>query len=1021
MNKKITTVLVVYDTFFGNFLKIHNPKPTIGSTMTHRRENFPFYIGTSEEDIKAMLTEIGLNSIEELYAHIDSDNMMDELNLPSAITGNDLKAHLESISKKNKINTSFIGDGIQNYTIPKIVEKVCSIRGLTTAYTPYQPERSQGTLQTLWLYQSAISAITGFEAINTSLYERSTCLFEALNCACRILRNKKNTVIVADTIYPGDKEVLETLKKETSLNIVYAPVDFETGTINTDSLNELITDDVAAIAFPQITNFGCIEQFDYLTTFAHDKGLQVISIVDPIALANTGLKEPACWGQGEGADILVAEGQHLVLEPNYGGPGLGIFGIRYNEKNKTAIRSTAGRFIGKTTDEDGKECKAIILSTREQHIRREKATSNICSNQSFVASACGASLLNRGDIGLQTVFNKTKEIAQTCAQELTKFEGVELKFNTPFYNEFTLKVNSDVKELINLANEEGIEIGINLNGRCGLKEELLLVSLTDRHGLKEVNQLVKFFSRHFKKGSISNTIPGIHENYKRSKKYKIPAFDTNSLYEYYQKLGKQNLSPDDGIYPLGSCTMKYNPEVNDWAASLPGFTQTHPQSNEANVQGNLEILFEIQNWFKKITGLPAVTTQPVAGAQGELVGIKMFQAYHADNGEGETRNIILIPKTAHGTNPATATMAGYETKKVNGEEMGIVHIEAKPCGEMDFDQVKELVNKYGQRIAGVMVTNPNTAGIFETKFKQMSELIHNIGGLVYMDGANMNAIAGWVDLNKLGVDAVHNNLHKTWSIPHGGGGPGDAIVAVSEKLADYLPGLQVVKENNTYTYRKPLMSIGSFHRHHGNFAHKVRAYTYLAALGAEGIRKMSATAVLSARYLYHKLKEVYPVLPSGSKNNTRMHEFILTLSDETFAKVAAAGTPKAQTIAKVGKLFLDFGFHAPTVAFPEVYGLMLEPTESFSKEELDGFCEVVKTIHRMIDEYPQILQTVPHFTPVAKVDEVAANKNPVLSEEISNKLPEVIEDKIDADILRNMSQTEIIEKILEAHKEKLKA
>lgn len=989
--------------------------------MTHRRENLPFYIGTSDDDIQAMLKELGLEKLEDLYSHIDSAHMMDELDLPKALGQQELKAHLQSISEKNKLKTSFVGDGIQNYSIPNIVEKVCSIRGLTTAYTPYQPERSQGTLQTLWLYQSAISAITGFEAINASLYERSTCLFEALNCACRIYRNKKNSVIVADTIYPGDKEVLETLKKETHLNIIYAPTNTESGTVDIDKLTNLITEDVAAIAIPQITNFGCIEQFDAITTLAHNKGIQLISIIDPIALANTGLKEPAKWGEGEGADILVAEGQHLVLDPNYGGPGLGIFGIRYNEKNKTAIRSTAGRYIGKAVDEDNQECKAIILSTREQHIRREKATSNICSNQSFVASACGASLLNRGDIGLQTIFNKTKEIAQTCAQELTKFEGVELKFKTAFYNEFTLKINQDIKELIDEANEEGIEIGVNVSGRSGIKENLLLVSLSDKHGLKEVNQLVKFFTKRFKKGSISNTIPGVHENFKRVKKYKIPAFDTASLFEYYTKLGKQNLSPDDGIYPLGSCTMKYNPEVNDWAASLPGFALTHPQSAESNVQGNLEVLFEIQNWFKKITGLPAVTTQPVAGAQGELVGIKMFQAYHADNGESETRNVILIPKSAHGTNPATATMAGYETKRVDGKNIGIVHIEALPSGEMDFDQVKNLVSEYKNQIAGVMVTNPNTAGIFETKFKEMSDLIHEIGGLVYMDGANMNAIAGWVDLNKIGVDAVHNNLHKTWSIPHGGGGPGDAIVAVSERLQDYLPGKQIVFENGKYSYRKPLMSIGSFHRHHGNFAHKVRAYTYLRALGCDGIKKMSATAVLSARYLYHKLKEVYPVLPSGSDNTNRMHEFILTLSDETFAKVANAGTPKAQTIAKVGKLFLDFGFHAPTVAFPEVYGLMLEPTESFSKEELDGFCEVVKTIHRMIDEYPQILQTVPHFTPVAKVDEVAANKNPILSEEISSELPEVIEDKIDADILRNMTQTEIIEKILEAHKEKLKA
>mgnify|MGYP000285958943 CR=1 FL=1 len=990
--------------------------------MTSPREQNPFYIGTSDKDIEMMLAELGLNDLSDLYSHIDSNVRIDELNLPKHLEHDELKKHIQNIADKNKSMTSFIGDGLQNFTIPQIVEKVCSIRGLTTAYTPYQPERSQGTLQTLWLYQSAIAKITGFEAINASLYERSTCLYEALMCATRIVR-KSDTVIVADTIYPGDKEVLNTIAKETYLNIVYAPVDEKTGTLDLDKLKKLIetTPNLAAVALSQINSFGCIEDFNAVTSIAHENKLQMIAIIDPIALANTGLKEPAKWGEGEGADLLVAEGQHLTLEPNYGGPGLGIFGIRYNDKNKSAIRSTAGRFIGQAKDENGVECKAIILSTREQHIRREKATSNICSNQSFIATACGAALLNRGSIGLQNQYNKAKEITATCAQELTKFEGVELRFNTPFFNEFTLKLNKNVKELINMARAENIEIGVDVSNRFGIKENLLLVSLSDRHTLKEVNDITRFFAQSFKKGSISGNVPGINEADKRVSKYNIPSFDTETLYNYYKKLGKQNLSPDEGIYPLGSCTMKYNPEINDWAAGLSGFTQTHPQSHEDDVQGNLQVLFEIQDWFKAITGLPAVAIQPVAGAQGELVGLKMFQAYHADNGEGEQRNIVLIPRSAHGTNPATASMAGFETKKVDGKQIGIVTIEATSEGKMNFEQVKELVLEYGNRIAAVMVTNPNTAGIFESDFKDMAELIHSVGGLVYMDGANMNAIAGWIDLDKLGVDAVHNNLHKTWSIPHGGGGPGDAIVAVSEKLIDYIPGSQISFDNDKYRINKPIASIGSFHRHHGNFAHKVRAYTYLLALGAEGVKKMSAVAVLNARYLYHKLKDTYPTLPAGSDDTPRMHEFILTLSEETFKKVADAGTPKAQTISRVGKLFLDFGFHAPTVAFPEPLGLMLEPTESYSKDELDRFSEVVKTIHRMIDEYPQILQTVPHFTPINRVNELDANRNPILSQEIPATLPPPIADKVNADTLRNMSQTEIIEAILKAHKEKLNA
>lgn len=987
------------------------------------RENFKYYIGADEAAQKEMLKEIGLSSSKDLFSHIPDNVKMDELKMPQALGHDDLKENLKSIASKNNLKVNFIGDGLQDFSIPSIVPMVCGIRGLTTAYTPYQPERSQGTLQTLWIYQSVLAEITGFEAINASLYERATCLHEALNCAVRMARGK-NTVIVAENIYPGDKEVLDTMAAETSLNIVYAPIDKESSKIDIKELAKILGDnpDTCAFAFPQINCFGQVEDFDLLTDLAHEKGLLTIAIIDPAALANDGLKEPANWGKNkEGADILVGEGQHLTIPMNFGGPGLGIFGVRNNEKSKNGLRASAGRYIGKTVDEFGKECKSIILSTREQHIRREKATSNICSNQSFVASACGASILARGDKGLNDLFNKARNNAKLAAQELTKFEGVELRYESEFFNELTFKINTDLNELIDEASEAGLHIGVNVSGRCGVEENLLLMSFSDKHTNAQLNQLFRFFKERFKLRSISSVIADIKPFQKRIEKANIPSFETTELFEYYSKLGKQNLSPDDGLYPLGSCTMKYNPEINDWAAGLEGFTNTHPQAPLKDVQGNLEILFTIQEWFKAITGLPGVTTQPVAGAQGELVGLKMFQAYHRNNGEADERNIIIIPRSAHGTNPATATMAGYETKKVNGQAIGIVTLDALANGEMNFDRLKELVSEYKENLAGIMVTNPNTAGIFETKFKEMSDLVHEAGGLVYMDGANMNAIAGHVDLNKLGVDAVHNNLHKTWSIPHGGGGPGDAIVAVSEKLIDYLPGYQIKLEDNVYKVFEPDKKIGSFHRHWGNFAHKVRAYTYLAALGQEGVKQMSTVAVLSARYLFEKLKDVYPSLPAGAEDTPRMHEFILTLSEEMFDKIAMAGTPKAQAIAKVGKLFLDFGFHAPTVAFPEQYGLMVEPTESFTKEELDKFAQVVKNIHQMIHEYPQILTTAPHFTPVGKVDEVTANKRPELFEKIPASLPVPLADKIAPEELRNMPADQLLKEIMSAREQKLKS
>lgn len=986
-----------------------------------KRELKPFYIGADDKDIKDMLSSVGLSNLEELYSHIDDEVKMASVQMNKHLNYEELITHVNEVASKNNHKISFLGDGLPQYKVTDVVGPICQIRGLTTAYTPYQPERSQGTLQTLWIYQSLLSQLTGFEAINASLYDRSTCLFEALNCALRLVKDS-TTVIVANTLYPGDIEVIETQAKETGMKVLRAPVNPQNGKLDINALTRILntTPLVAAVAFPQVNNLGNLEAVDEIVDLCSTNNIKSIAVVDPMLIGKNGLKAPVKFGtRMQGSDMVVAEGQHLAIGPNFGGPGLGIFGIRYNDQDKISIRSSAGRYIGKTQDIKGRECKALILSTREQHIRREKATSNICSNQSFVASVAGASMLARGDEGFAESLNISRSYAEKAAEALTSFEGVELKFKgSPFFNEFTLKLPVETKEFIQKASRAGIHVGVDVSKRHPeiADDNLLLMSFSDIHSDEDINALINFFETQFertKKGTPALKIPSV---LLRTDSPEIPKIPTQEIIEYYTRLGKQNLSPDDGIYPLGSCTMKYNPYINDYAASLPGFTNAHPEAPIEDVQGSLEILYEIQEQFKAITGLPGVVTQAVAGAQGELVGIKMFQAYHRDRGEGDQRNVIIIPRSAHGTNPATATMAGYETKVVDGKIYGIYTIEALPNGEMNLDQIKDFLKTNGHRVAGVMVTNPNTAGIFETKFKEMSSLIHSAGGLVYMDGANMNAIAGIIDLNKLGVDAVHNNLHKTWTIPHGGGGPGDAIVAVSDRLLDFMPGIQVIKKNGMYDIVKPSKSCGSFHRHFGNFAHKIRAYTYIKALGGDGVRKMSQVAVLSARYLYNKLSATYPTLPGEAQSSPRMHEFILTLSAEVFKRIEASGTPKTNTIARMGKLFLDFGFHAPTVAFPEQYGLMIEPTETYSKKELDQFVEVVESILKLVTDHPEVLKTVPHFTPIDRVDEVQANKNPVLSEKITSLLPDILSDRVSPDKLRTSTPADLCEQILTAHR-----
>ncbi|MFG1492618.1 aminomethyl-transferring glycine dehydrogenase subunit GcvPB [Halobacteriovorax sp. ZH4_bin.1] len=983
------------------------------------RELAKNYISASDEEIKQMLNELGLTTLEELFSHIKDDvKFSSKIPLKEGLSYDELVTNLYELSKKNKIPTNFLGDGLPQFKIHEIVPYVCNIRGLTTAYTPYQPERSQGTLNTLWIYSSAITALTGFEAINSSLYDRSTCLFEALKTGVRLAR-KKTKVLVSEAIYPQDRSVIETNAAHTGLEILWAPINKESGLTDFDKVKELLetNKEIATFAFGQVNSLGLLEDVDALTDLCRDNEVFSIAIIDPILLAKGGLKKPSEYGSDKaGVTMIVGEGQHLCLDANYGGPGLGIFGIRFNDANKNQIRQTAGRYVGNAVDMNNQECLAMVLSTREQHIRREKATSNICSNQSFVASIAGAALLALGDEGLADKLATARQNTQYFLSNILHLDGVELAFDAPYFNEVVLKLDKKASEI--LASSEELVAGKDISGRHNLEGNLLKVSFGDQHTQVELDKLIALFNESFAANSESEFfMPEIPHTYVREDAPGIATFSTDEVKAFYDKCGSLNVSPDDAIYPLGSCTMKYNPYVNDWAAGLPGFTMAHPDLDDKYTQGTLELLYNIQEDFKAITGLPGLVTQAVAGAQGELVGIKMFQAYHADRGNADTKNVILIPRSAHGTNPATAAVAGFVPVKVDGKQVGIITLDADERGQIDLEQLKEIIKTDGERIAGIMVTNPNTAGIFEENFKEVADLIHSVDGLVYMDGANMNAIAGIVSLEKLGVDACHNNLHKTWTIPHGGGGPGDAIVAVSSKLVDYIPGTQVEKlADGSYKKVRAPKCIGDFHRHDGNVAHKVRAYTYLKALGQDGVVAMSQIAVLSARYLFQKLKDVYPMLPHGADETPRMHEFIITLSDDMFSHIEKSGTLKNQIIAKVGKLFLDFGLHAPTVAFPEVFGLMIEPTESFTKKELDDFTDVLVAIKNVLSDSPEVLQTAPHFTAVSKVDEVWANKNLKFYRDL-DKLWDLPSDEISPKKLRHKDTLEVVKMIQDKHKE----
>jgi glycine dehydrogenase len=977
------------------------------NTSADLREHARHYIPASDADIDAMLKAVGKSSLAELFDHIPADvKFQDTSALPEELAYDDLYPRLEEISKMNRTGTSFLGDGVSDFVPSPVVGAVCDIRNLTTAYTPYQPELSQGTLLAHWIYQCSMARLTGFEAVNASLYDRSTSIFEGISAAIRMGRGK-SVAIVSDTLYPGDLEVLETMAEDTEVELVRVPADVATGLIDQAALKaatEAAGTRLAAIVFPHVNTFGLVEAVDTLTDLAAELKAKSVAVIDPMLLGPGGLKAPSEFG-AKGVDIIVGEAHHLALAPNFGGPGLGLFGVRFSAKDRAGVRSAPGRFIGKAKDCSGRECRVGVLSTREQHIRKDKATSNICSNQAFIATLVGAALLERGDSGLEDILSGLRARLAEAVECLTVLDGVSLAFpDSTSFHEVTFELPAPVADVLAKARESGILAGADVSSRVAGGRQLLKLSFSNRE--QNIAELVAVFEALFGAAGDAEavTLSPVADSDARQVAPGLPSYTADEVIAYYKRLGDLNVSPDDGCYPLGSCTMKYNPLVNDRTAGLPGFTDIHPQAPVEDAQGCLYVLHEIQEWFKKITGLAAVTTQPLAGAQGELVGLKLFQAYHRDR--DEVRDIILIPRSAHGTNFATATMAGFAGKKGK-----IVYLDADTEGRVLNEHLDQCIEEYGKRIAGVMITNPNTSGIFETSFKQIAEKIHAIGGLVYMDGANMNAIAGWVDLGALGVDAVHNNLHKTWTIPHGGGGPGDAIVAVSERLKPYLPGYQIEFDGSLYQPVRAPKSIGSFHRHWGNFAHKIRCYTYLLRLGREGVRRMSAMAVLSARYLQAQLTDEYALLPTGADSEPRMHEFILTLKEADFGLLDSVGLRKTDAAPRIGKLFLDFGFHAPTVAWPEPLGLMVEPTESFTKAELDRFAEAVQSIIKLAREHPDVLNSAPHFTPIDRVEEVEANRDVCLSESLES-LPEINPARVSTKELAQLTIPEIYAKVV---------
>lgn len=950
-----------------------------------KRENSLYYIPLCDSEKSKMLAYLKLRDADELFAHIpESIRQNSAIKIDEALSTNETRLKIRAIAGKNRApKISFLGDEAGDWRVSNIANEISKIRGLTTAYTPYQPERSQGTLISHWIYECAMASLTGFEAVNCSLYDGATALFEAITCALRLA--KKTKAILCESILPNQIEVARTLANGTDFKIALAKIDKSCGKVTAETLAQALLEnpDAGCIAFPQTNAFGIIEDADMIADFAHKNSLKSIAIIDPMLLAPKALKEPAKYG-ANGVDIVIGEARHLYSAPNLGGLGLGIFAVRTDGEHKNDIRQAAGRFVGKAKDLNGADCFAMVLATREQHIRHEKATSNICSNEAFMATLAGACILEKSGAGLEKSAKKARDIAMSAFEKITQIAGFSYPFGTSaFFNEFTVKCPVDVDKIINYAAAKSVHIGANVSGRCGLNKNLLRLSFTDKNSLEQLDILCEILV-HFADGNIEiSQAPKIAPSLLRESDLDLPKLESAEILEYYKALGALNISPDDACYPLGSCTMKYNPLLNDELATLEDFELMHPQSPIADIQGSLEILWIFQEKMKAITMLDAVACQPVAGAQGELCALKMIQAYQRDNSP-TLRDTVFIPATAHGTNFASAAMAGFKN---------IVRIDPDESAQLSMQSLAQNLQKYKGRVAAIMITNPNTSGIFETRFKEIADLVHAEGGLVFMDGANFNAVAGQINLKAMGVDAIHNNLHKTWSIAHGGGGAGDAFVAVEKKLADYIPSYIVEKSEGKFLLKTPSKSIGSLHAHFGNFPHKVRALAYIYKLGAKGVKAMSQTAVLASRYLYETLKTNWKTLPENCINQPRMHEFIIALCEDDFKAFESTGVTRQLATARTGKMFLDYGFHAPTVSFPEVFGLMIEPTESYTKAELDRFRCAINSIQKTIRTNPARAAASPRLMPVCRIDETSANRAPIFSEKLT-KLPELPKVKI---------------------------
>lgn len=862
------------------------------------------HIGPSEKETNEMLNSIGIGSVDQLVELAVPDNikMKEPLGIGQEVSEYEFLQLLKKKANKNQVNRSYIGLGFYGTITPGVIlRNVFENPGWYTQYTPYQAEISQGRLEALLNYQTMVSDLTGLPIANASLLDEATSAAEAMSMVYELKNrrrkeDKANKFFVADTVFPTSIEVIMGRAIPMGIEVEVGKLeDFKPSDEHFGVL----------LQYPDLN--GEVVDYQEIVTKSKEADVYVVMAADIMSLAL--LKSP-----GElGADVAVGSTQRFGVPMGFGGPSAAYFACK-----EEYVRQLPGRIIGVSVDKHGDTALRMALQAREQHIKRERASSNICTAQALLAIMAGMYAVYHGSEGIKNIASTINKRTHTLATALKQL-GYQVK-NETYFDTLTIELDDSAQ-----VEELALAQGINL--RYGQGE--VAVSLDETTLLSDVQDVVDVFAQAAQKESIIVTdgtvqIPAHSE--RAGVILEHPIFNMyhseSEMMRYIKRLENKDLSLTHGMIPLGSCTMKLNATTELAPLSWPEFSSIHPYAPRNQVEGYLEVITELEDQLSKATGFAATSLQPNSGAQGEYAGLMVIRAYHHSRGD-EHRNVALIPSSAHGTNPASASMAG----------MKIVIVKCDEAGNIDVEDLKAKAEKHKDELSCLMVTYPSTHGVFEDTIIEICETIHACGGKVYMDGANMNAQVGLISPAIVGADVCHLNLHKTFAIPHGGGGPGMGPICVTADLAPFLPGNPHVKTGG----KQAIYPISQ--APYGSASILLISYAYIKMLGDEGLTNATKYAILNANYLKARLQDSYDILYTGL-NGYVAHEFIMDI--RPFKKDAGIDA------TDIAKRLMDYGFHAPTLSFPVANTLMVEPTESEGKRELDRFVDAMLQIRQEI-------------------------------------------------------------------------